>query len=158
MSDIVREQGPSRALGGLSSMSAVLSGCAHLKRAPQSAARALFTNDIAESTDSVVLRASMLHMQIIGSAGGILLAFKLAMIHIEPATRNTISTPKAERQHVVGVVRSGGDVQEKHQVNAHLGDREHGEPEGDAGCPEQRRVGSPERRGREDTARTRPIV
>ena len=55
-----------------------------------------------------------------------------------------------QRQHVVGVVRPGGDVQEEDQVNAHLGDGEDGKAEGDAGCPEQRRVGDPERRGRED--------
>ena len=57
---------------------------------------------------------------------------------------------EGERQHVVGVVRSGRDVQEKDQVNAHLGDGEDGKAQGDAGRPEQRRVGDPERRGRED--------
>jgi len=57
---------------------------------------------------------------------------------------------KRQRQHVVGVVRSGGDVQEEDQVNTHLRDGEHGEAERDAGRPEQRRVGDPERRGRGD--------
>jgi len=41
-----------------------------------------------------------------------------------------------QRQHIVGVVRRGGDVQEKNQVNSHLGDGEHGKAERDTGRPE----------------------
>lgn len=36
---------------------------------------------------------------------------------------------KGEREHVVGAFRPAGDVQEKHEVNAHLGNGEDSEPE-----------------------------
>jgi hypothetical protein len=35
---------------------------------------------------------------------------------------------EGKREHVVGVVRPGTDMQEEHQVNPHLGDGEHGKP------------------------------
>ena len=85
-------------------------------------------------------------------------SFKSAMITSEPRHQEDDEHAKRERQHVVGVVRSGGDVQEEDQVNAHLGDGEHGKAEGNAGCPEQRRVGDPERRGRQDHCQNQPIV
>jgi hypothetical protein len=73
----------------------------------------------------------------VSSGGAIMLWSKSNMITSEPATiRTTMSTPNASAQHVVGVVRSGRDVQEKDQVNAHLGDSEHGKAEGNAGPPE----------------------
>ncbi len=51
------------------------------------------------------------------------------MIQTEPAmTRPTISAPKASASDVVGVVGAGGDVQEEDEVDAHLGDRERGQP------------------------------
>ena len=37
-----------------------------------------------------------------------------------------------QRQHIVGVVRPGRDVQEEDQVDAHLGDGEHDEAQGNA--------------------------
>ena len=45
-----------------------------------------------------------------------------------------------QRQHVVGVVRPGGDVQEEDQVNAHLRDRQHDQRDRDAGLPDERRA------------------
>ena len=48
------------------------------------------------------------------------------MIQIEPATdEEDDKHAEGQRQHVVGVVRAGGDVQEEHQMHAHLGDGEH---------------------------------
>ena len=47
------------------------------------------------------------------------------MIQIEPNTTiPTISTAEGQRQHVVGVVGRGGDVQEEDEVDAHLRHRE----------------------------------
>src|SRR6267142_1832023 len=57
---------------------------------------------------------------------------------------------EGEREDVVGAVRAAGDVEEKHQVNAHLGNGEDRETEAHAARPEQRRVGNPEGRRREN--------
>ena len=57
---------------------------------------------------------------------------------------------KGEREYVVGAFRPAGDVQEKHQVNAHLGNGEDSEPEEYAAWPKQRSVSSPEGRRREE--------
>jgi len=54
-----------------------------------------------------------------------------------------------QRHHVVGVVRPGGDMQEEHQMDAHLRDRKHRQAERDTAGPEQRCVGDPERQGLE---------
>ena len=88
---------------------------------------------------------------LIGAPDGIIMfAFISAMIHIVPATTtNTMRHAKGEREYVVGAFRPAGDVQEKHQVNAHLGNGEDSEAEEYAAWPEQRRVCGPERRGRE---------
>ena len=59
---------------------------------------------------------------------GIMLWFRLAMIHSEPPmTSDDDQHAEGQRQHVVGVVRRRGDVQEEHQVHAHLGDGQHDE-------------------------------
>src|SRR5258706_15414776 len=44
---------------------------------------------------------------------------------------------ECQRQHVVGVVGPRGDVQEKHQVHAHLRDRQHRERDRNAWLPHQ---------------------
>src|SRR5258708_3160018 len=43
--------------------------------------------------------------------------------------------PERQRQHVVGVVRPRGDVQEEHQMHAHLSDRQHHKRHRDARFP-----------------------
>ena len=53
---------------------------------------------------------------------------------------------EGEREYVVGAVRPSGDVQEKHQVYAHLGNGEDREAQAHAARPEQRRVRNPEGR------------
>ena len=50
---------------------------------------------------------------------------------------------EGERQDIVGAFRPGGDVQEEHQVNAHLGDGEDSEPQEYAAWPEQRSCWQP---------------
>jgi hypothetical protein len=42
---------------------------------------------------------------------------------------------EGKRDHIVGIVRPGTDVQEKYQVNPHLRDGEHGKPGGYARLP-----------------------
>ena len=59
-----------------------------------------------------------------------MLSFRSVMIHSEPAIdQEHDENAERQRQHVVGVVRPGRDVQEEHQMNAHLGDGEDGKPE-----------------------------
>ncbi len=60
------------------------------------------------------------------SSAGIMFEFRSAMIHSEPATTMVAkSTPKRQRQDVIGVIRTGRDMQEKDYVNAYLGDGQH---------------------------------
>ena len=48
------------------------------------------------------------------------------MIQSDPTmTSMTMRTPNANAKHVVDVVGTGGDVQEKDQVHADLRDRQH---------------------------------
>jgi hypothetical protein len=69
----------------------------------------------------------------ISSTVGVMFSFKLDMIQSEPANdQRHDEQSKRQRQHVIGVVRPGGDVQKEHQVNSHLHDGEHGEAERDA--------------------------
>ena len=71
------------------------------------------------------------------------------MIQSEPAiTRMTINMPKASASTLLVLSGPGGDVQEEHQMDAHLGDGENGESQRHAGRPKQRGVGRPERRSR----------
>ena len=60
------------------------------------------------------------------------------MIQSEPADQQEHDQhAEGQRQHVVGVVGPGGDVQEEHQVHAHLRDRQHHQRDRDAGLPDQ---------------------
>ena len=71
----------------------------------------------------------------------------------------TISTPKAQRQHVVGVVRCGGDVQEEDQVHADLRDGEHGRARPVWPAPRSGRLQTDvERRCGQRAASTKPIT
>ncbi len=70
------------------------------------------------------------------------------MIHSDPDTTiATMSTPKAKREDVVGVVRTGVEVQEEDQMDAHLRDREHAERDRDGRLPQERIVDQQERGG-----------
>ena len=52
--------------------------------------------------------------------------------------------PKGEGQYVVGIVRVGGDVQEEHEVNAHLRDGKCEQREWNARPIDEMRVYRPE--------------
>src|SRR5258708_18804431 len=43
--------------------------------------------------------------------------------------------PERKLEHIVGIVRSRSNVQEKHKVDAHLCDGENNEPYGNTGSP-----------------------
>src|SRR5258708_2423839 len=60
---------------------------------------------------------------------------------------------EGQRQHVIGVVGPGGDMQEEHQVHAHLGDRQHHQRHRNAGLPDQIGARDKERRCRQQNGK-----
>ena len=77
------------------------------------------------------------------------------MIQSEPTTtRTTISTPKASASTLLVLSGPGRDVQEEHEVDAHLRDRQHDEGDRNARLPDQVGAGDEERgRGEQDRER-----
>ena len=63
------------------------------------------------------------------------------MIQTEPPmTSATIRTAESQRQHVVGIVRRRGEMQEENQMHADLRDRQHDQRDRDGRRPDQMRV------------------
>src|SRR3984893_1403563 len=60
---------------------------------------------------------------------------------------------EGERQHVIGVVGARGDVQEEHQVHAHLRDRQHDKCDRNARLPNQIGAGDEERGRRQQNGK-----
>ena len=71
------------------------------------------------------------------SGSVIMVSLRFAMMKIEPAaTRSTMRTPSASAR--ILLVLSGRlrrDVQKEHEMHAHLGYREDGQPQQNAGRP-----------------------
>src|SRR3984957_10333975 len=61
---------------------------------------------------------------------------------------------EGEREHIVGIVGARGDVQEEHQMHAHLRDRQHDDSDGYARLPDEVSAGDEKRRGREKNGKT----
>ena len=69
------------------------------------------------------------------------------MMIMEPnTTRATTKHAEGEREEIVGLVRRAGNVQEKHEVHAHLADRENGQQNRHGGRPHELASAPPRRR------------
>ena len=72
------------------------------------------------------------------------------MIHSEPPiTSTTIRMPNASAITLLVLSGPGRNVQEEHQMHAHLRDRQHHDGDGNAGLPDQIGAGDKERRRRQ---------
>ena len=87
-------------------------------------------------------------------------SLRSAMIQIEPAaTRSTMRMPNASARTLLVLSGPGRDVQEEHQVHAHLGDRKDRQPQRDAGLPRAATVLATQNDiAVRTTARANPIV